>query len=159
MKPNLGITQKNLIEVDKILNNVLADGNVLYIKLRKFHWNLDGDNFMELHKLFEEQYEDVAEAIDEVAERIATLGGTAIGTTSEFSKLSQLKENPGKVPTNQEMLKELVADHETIVKSLRKALDDCDEKYGDAGTSDFLTGLMQEHEKMAWKLRKYFKGA
>ena len=159
MKPNLGITQKNLIEVDKILNNVLADGNVLYIKLRKFHWNLDGDNFMELHKLFEEQYEDVAEAIDEVAERIATLGGTAIGTTSEFSKLSQLKENPGKVPTNQEMLKELVADHETIVKSLRKALDDCDEKYGDAGTSDFLTGLMQEHEKMAWKLRKFFKGA
>ena len=159
MKPNLGITQKNLIEVNKILNNVLADGNVLYIKLRKFHWNLDGDNFMELHKLFEEQYEDVAEAIDEVAERIATLGGTAIGTTSEFSKLSQLKENPGKVPTNQEMLKELVADHETIVKSLRKALDDCDEKYGDAGTSDFLTGLMQEHEKMAWKLRKYFKGA
>ena len=159
MKPDLGITQKNLIEVNKILNNVLADGNVLYIKLRKFHWNLDGDNFMELHKLFEEQYEDVAEAIDEVAERIATLGGTAIGTTSEFSKLSQLKENPGKVPTNQEMLKELVADHETIVKSLRKALDDCDEKYGDAGTSDFLTGLMQEHEKMAWKLRKYFKGA
>ena len=159
MKPNLGITQKNLIEVNKILNSVLADGNVLYIKLRKFHWNLDGDNFMELHKLFEEQYEDVAEAIDEVAERIATLGGTAIGTTSEFSKLSQLKENPGKVPTNQEMLKELVADHETIVKSLRKALDDCDEKYGDAGTSDFLTGLMQEHEKMAWKLRKYFKGA
>ena len=159
MKPDLGITQKNLIEVNKILNNVLADGNVLYIKLRKFHWNLDGDNFMELHKLFEEQYEDVAEAIDEVAERIATLGGTAIGTTSEFSKLSQLKENPGKVPTNQEMLKELVADHETIVKSLRKALDGCDEKYGDAGTSDFLTGLMQEHEKMAWKLRKYFKGA
>ena len=159
MKPDLGITQKNLIEVNKILNNVLADGNVLYIKLRKFHWNLDGDNFMELHKLFEEQYEDVAEAIDEVAERIATLGGTAIGTTSEFSKLSQLKENPGKVPTNQEMLKELVADHETIVKSLRKALDDCNEKYGDAGTSDFLTGLMQEHEKMAWKLRKYFKGA
>ena len=103
MKPDLGITQKNLIEVNKILNNVLADGNVLYIKLRKFHWNLDGDNFMELHKLFEEQYEDVAEAIDEVAERIATLGGTAIGTTSEFSKLSQLKENPGKIPTNQEM--------------------------------------------------------
>ncbi len=157
MKPNLGITAKNLNAVNEILNKVLADGNVLYIKLRKFHWNLSGDNFMELHLLFEAQYTAVAEAIDEVAERISTLGGVAIGTTSEFSKLSQLKENPGKLPSNQEMLKELVSDHESIVKALRKNLDVGEEKHGDAGTSDFLNGLMQEHEKMAWKLRKYFK--
>ncbi len=157
MKPDLGITQKNLTAVHKILNNVLADGNILYIKLRKFHWNLSGDNFMELHLLFEEQYNHVAEAVDEVAERISTLGGTAIGTTTEFAKESQLKETPGKVPDTQGMLKELVGDHESIVKSLREKLDDCEEKYGDAGTADFLTGLMQEHEKMAWKLRKYFK--
>ncbi len=157
MKPNLGITAKNLNAVNEILNKVLADGNVLYIKLRKFHWNLSGDNFMELHLLFEAQYTAVAEAIDEVAERISTLGGVAIGTTSEFSKLSQLKENPGKLPSNQEMLKELVSDHESIVKALRKNLDVVEEKHGDAGTSDFLNGLMQEHEKMAWKLRKYFK--
>lgn len=157
MKVDIGITDKNLKSVNDLLNNVLADGNVLYIKLRKFHWNLSGDNFMELHKLFEEQYEDVAEAIDAVAERIATLSGIAIGTTSEFAKLSQLKENPGKVPSNQEMIRELVDDHEAIIKSLRKGVDDCDEKYGDMGTSDFLTGLMQDHEKMAWKLRKYFR--
>ena len=159
MKPDLGIKEQNLTEINDLLNHVLADGNVLYIKLRKFHWNLSGDNFMELHKLFEEQYDAVAEAIDEVAERISTLGGVAICTTSEFAELSLLIENPGKIPTNQEMIKELVNDHETIVKSLRKFVDDTEEKYGDKGTSDFLTGLMQAHEKMAWKLRKYFKGS
>lgn len=159
MKPDLGIKEQNLTEINDLLNHVLADGNVLYIKLRKFHWNLSGDNFMELHKLFEEQYDAVAEAIDEVAERISTLGGVAIGTTSEFAELSLLIENPGKIPNNQEMIKELVNDHETIVKSLRKFVDDTEEKYGDKGTSDFLTGLMQAHEKMAWKLRKYFKGS
>ena len=159
MKPDLGIKEQNLTEINDLLNHVLADGNVLYIKLRKFHWNLSGDNFMELHKLFEEQYDAVAEAIDEVAERISTLGGIAIGTTSEFAELSLLIENPGKIPSNQEMIKELVNDHETIVKSLRKFVDDTEEKYGDKGTSDFLTGLMQAHEKMAWKLRKYFKGS
>ena len=159
MKPNLGITPKNLNAVNDVLNKVLADGNVLYIKLRKFHWNLSGDNFMELHLLFEDQYNAVAEGVDAVAERISTLGGVAIGTTSEFAKMSQLKENPGKIPTGQEMLRELVGDHESIVKALRKNLDTVEEKYGDAGTSDFLNGLMQEHEKMAWKLRKYFKEA
>ena len=157
MKPDLGITQKNLTAVHKVLNSVLADGNILYIKLRKFHWNLSGDNFMELHLLFEDQYTAVAEAADEVAERIATLGGTAIGTTTEFAKESQLKETPGKLTDTQGMLKELVADHESIVKSLRDNLDKVEEDYKDAGTSDFLNGLMQEHEKMAWKLRKYLK--
>ena len=159
MKPDLGIKEQNLTEINDLLNHVLADGNVLYIKLRKFHWNLSGDNFMELHKLFEEQYDAVAEAIDEVAERISTLGGVAIGTTSEFAELSLLIENPGKIPTNQEMIKELVNDHETIVNAWRQFVDDTEEKYGDKGTSDFLTGLMQAHEKMAWKLRKYFKGS
>lgn len=159
MKPDLGISQESLNEINDLLNHVLADGNVLYIKLRKFHWNLSGDNFMELHKLFEEQYDAVAEAIDEVAERISTLGGIAIGTTSEFAELSLLIENPGKIPSNQEMIKELVNDHETIVKALRKFVDDTEEKFGDKGTSDFLTALMQAHEKMAWKLRKYFKGS
>lgn len=157
MKPDLGITQKNLTAVNEILNKVLANGNILYIKLRKFHWNLSGDNFMELHLLFEDQYTAVAEAVDEVAERISTLGGTAIGTTSEFAEQSELKESPGEVPNTQGMLKELVSDHETIVKSLREYLDKCEEEYNDAGTADFLTALMQQHEKMAWKLRKYFK--
>lgn len=157
MKPDLGITQKNLDGVNGLLNKVLADGNVLYVKLRKFHWNLSGDNFLELHELFEAQYVAVGEAVDLVAERISTLGGIAIGTTSEFAKMSQLKENPGKIPDNQSMLRELVGDHESIIKSLRDFIDQCEDKFKDVGTADFLTGLIQEHEKMAWKLRKYFK--
>lgn len=157
MKPDLGITQKNLDGVNNLLNKVLADGNMLYIKLRKFHWNLSGDNFLELHELFEDQYNAVGEAVDLVAERISTLGGIAIGTTSEFAKMSQLKENPGKIPDNQSMLRELVSDHESIIKSLRDFIDKCEDTYKDVGTADFLTGLIQEHEKMSWKLRKYFK--
>lgn len=158
MKPDLGISAANLKSVNELLNKVLADSNILYIKLRKFHWNLSGDNFLELHELFQEQYTAVELAVDLIAERISTLGGVAIGTAVEFADMSQLEETPGKLPANnQEMLKILVADHETIVKSLRSGLEDCEEQYNDAGTADFLNGLMQQHEKMAWKLRKFFK--
>ena len=125
--------------------------------MRKCHWNLSGDNFLELHELFEAQYDAVAEAVDLTAERISTLGGVAIGTTVEFAKHSQLKEEPGKVPDNQGMLRQLVADHESIIRSQRDFIDQCEEKFEDVGSADFLTGLIQEHEKMAWKLRKYFK--
>jgi len=158
MKPNIGITEKNLKSACELLNNCLADSHILYFKLRKFHWNVMGDNFMELHKLFESHYEQVQEAIDNIAERVSQLGGFAIGTTSEFSKNSSLKENPGKNPANNlEMIQELLTDHETIIKNLRKGVEDSDKKYSDQGTADFLTSLMEDHEKMAWTLRRYFK--
>ena len=157
MKIDIGITATNLKKVNETLNIVLADGNVLYIKLRKFPWNLSGSDFMQYHLHVEKQYEALEQAIDDIAERISTLGGIAIGTTTEFAKHSQLKEQPGKIPSNIEMLKETLEDHETIIKSLRKAIDDCEDKYQDKGTADFLTGLMQDHEKMAWQLRHYFR--
>lgn len=158
MKPNIGITDKNLKAICILLNNCLADSHILYFKLRKYHWNLKGDNFMELHKVFENQYVQVQEAIDEIAERVSQLGGIAIGTSSEFADLSSLKENPGKNPTdNMEMVKELLQDHEIIIQSLRKDVDEVGETLKDQGTADFLTGLMQDHEKMAWILRRYFK--
>lgn len=113
---------------------------------------------MELHKLFESHYDQVQEAIDNIAERVSQLGGMAIGTTSEFAKNSSLKESPGKNPANNlEMIKELLSDHETIIQGLRKGIDEAAEQYKDQGTADFLTGLIQEHEKMAWTLRRYFK--
>ena len=156
MKPNIGITEKNLLAVTGILSNVLADAMVLYSKTRKFHWNVKGESFMELHKLFEGQYKQLEEAIDEIAERINKLGMPVIGTLKEFLQLSSLKETPGKYPDKNGMLKELLADHEAVIKALRKNIDDCDEKYKDAGTTDFLTGLMQGHETIAWTLRRYF---
>lgn len=157
MKPDIGITDKNLKAVCAILNNCLADSHILYFKLRKYHWNVQGDNFMELHLLFENHYEQVQESIDNIAERISQLGGIAIGTTSEFSKNSSLKEFPGKNPANMEMIAELLSDHETVIKNLRKGIEDADEKYADQGTSDFLTDLIRAHEKMAWTLRRYLK--
>lgn len=155
MKPNIGITNQNLKKVTEILSAILADGMVLYIKTRKFHWNVAGESFMEYHKLFEEQYKKLEEAIDEIAERISKFGSMAIGTTTEFSELSQLKESPGKNPSAKDMMKELLEDHETVIKTLREKIDECDEKLKDAGTADFLTGLMEEHETIAWTLRRY----
>ena len=110
---------------------------------------------MELHKLFENQYKQLEESIDETAERIGKLGHKAIGTMSEFSKLTSLKEHPGKYPSSKECLNELLKDHETVIIALRKGIEDCSEKYKDAGTADFLTGLMEGHETIAWTLRRY----
>ncbi|MEP7277517.1 MAG: DNA starvation/stationary phase protection protein [Bacteroidota bacterium] len=138
-----------------ILSGILADAVLLYTKTRKFHWNVSGPSFMELHKLFEAQYKQLEKAIDEIAERISKLGSKTPGTMAEFVKLSSLKEAPGKIPTQKEMIKELLDDHEAVIIKLRKAVSDCDEKYKDAGTADFLTGLMEEHETIAWTLRRY----
>ena len=157
MKPNIGITDKNLAAVSSLLTAVLADSMVLYSKTRKFHWNVKGNSFMELHKLFEAQYTQLEEAIDEIAERINKLGSPVIGTLKEFIENSSLKETPGKNPDQNGMLKELLNDHETVIKALRKHIEDCDEKYKDAVTADFLTGLMAQHETIAWTLRRYFK--
>lgn len=156
MKPQIGISEKNLNIVNTQLSVVLADEMTLYIKTRKFHWNVCGESFMELHKLFQSQYAELEEIIDLVAERISKLGGKTIGTMKEFVALSRLKESPDKYPTQKEMLKELLADHELIVVELRKDILVLADKNKDAGTADFLTGLMEQHETTAWMLRKYF---
>jgi starvation-inducible DNA-binding protein len=156
MKPNIGISEKNLHGVTDTLSALLSDAVVLYTKTRKFHWNVKGESFMEYHKLFESQYKQLEEAIDEIAERINKLGAPAIGTMKEFISLSHIKETPGKYPASHEMVKELLKDHESVIIALRKAVDDCSDKYKDTGTADFLTGLMEQHETIAWTLRRYF---
>jgi starvation-inducible DNA-binding protein len=155
MKPNIGISDKNMQQVASLLSSVLADAVVLYTKTRKFHWNVNGESFMEIHKLFEDHYKQLEEAIDEVAERISKLGSSVIGTMKEFLGAASLKESVGKYPARMEMIKELLNDHETVIKAIRKGIDDCDKKYSDAGTADFLTGLMEQHETIAWTLRRY----
>jgi starvation-inducible DNA-binding protein len=157
MKTNIGISQKNLASVNTLMCSVLADAVLLYTKTRKFHWNVAGNSFMELHKLFEVQYNKLEEAIDEIAERINKLGFKTPGTMAEFLKIASLKESPGKYPAQTDMIKELLMDHEAVIIALRKGIDDCDEKFGDKGTADFLTGLMQEHETLAWTLRRYLE--
>ena len=155
MKPNIGISDKNLQSISALLASVLSDAVLIYTKTRKFHWNVKGESFMEIHKLFESQYTQLEEAIDEIAERISKLGSPVIGTMKEFLSLTRIKEAVGKYPARMDMIKELLNDHETVIKALRKAIEDCDKKYSDVGTADFLTGLMEQHETIAWTLRRY----
>ena len=152
---NIGITQKKLEQSVGLLSVILADEVTLYTKTRKFHWNVSGESFMELHKLFEDQYTALEEVIDEVAERINKLGANTIGTLKEFSELTSIKEAPGNYPTQKEMLIELLNDHETVIRELRKNVAVCDEEIKDAVTADFLTGIMSKHETIAWILRRY----
>ena len=155
MKPNIGITEKKLKTSASILSLVLATAMTLYIKTRKAHWNVSGESFMELHKLYENEYKQLEEAIDEVAERIGKLGHKTIGTMSEYLSLSLIKERPGKYSSSKDTLKELLEDHETVIVQLRKDISHCAEKCNDLGTADFLTGLMEQHETTAWILRRY----
>ena len=155
MKPNIGISEKKLKNTSSILETVLADEMMLYVKTRKAHWNVSGESFMELHKLFENHYKQLEEFVDEVAERIGKLGHKTIGTMHEFIKQSSIKEHPDQYHSTKDSIKELLHDHEAIIIKLRKDIEDCTEKNKDAGTADFLTGLMEKHETTAWILRRY----
>jgi starvation-inducible DNA-binding protein len=155
MTLNIGLSESNRDGVVKILNNVLADEYVLYTKTRNYHWNVVGPQFNDLHKFFEQQYEALNEMVDDVAERARSLGGKAYGTLTEFSQHTRLKEQPGRQPAALPMVANLQADHEAMIRTLRADLETVMEKHNDAGTNDFLTGLMEKHEKMAWMLRSY----
>ena len=152
MEPNIGIVTKKRKEVAKILNELLADEYVLYTKTLKFHWNVQGIVFHDFHALFKEQYEALFDIADDIAERARTLGEPAFGTMAEFIKHSRLKEEPGKNPDAVGMIKNLLTDHETIIRQMRKDLETC-QNLGDMGTNNFLTEIMERHEKKAWMLR------
>ncbi len=151
-KINIGLASKSLQKVIDVLGQVIADQYVLYTKTRNYHWNVTGEDFVQYHKLFEEQYSAIDEDIDEVAERIRALGGKTTATLAEFLKSATLKEHPAKYPTAKTMIANLLADHETIIRNLRKSIGTCG-NVNDVGTEDFLTQLMEKHEKTAWMLR------
>jgi starvation-inducible DNA-binding protein len=155
MELNIGLSKDTLKQVNDLLNAFLADQHVLYIKTRKYHWNVKGPSFLEYHEFFESQYKALEAAIDEVAERIRTLGGTPLATMEDFLKHTSLKEDKrnDRIET-MDMFKSLLNDHEQAIRELREDVSKCEE-LEDAGTADFLTGLMEAHEKMAWMLRKY----
>lgn len=155
MKPNIGITEKNLEGVIKILSTLLADEYVLYTKVRNYHWNVVGMQFNDLHKFFQSLYEELNEYVDDVAERIRTLGGNTVATLKEFLDLTRLKEHPGEYPDAKTMISNLLNDYETIIRNLRNDIVAVGEQYKDLGTADFLTELMEKHEKTAWMLRSF----
>lgn len=150
-----GLEDKNRKALVELLNKLLGDEFVLLIKTKNYHWNLEGMNFSQLHEFFDEQAVQVMEIIDEVAERARKVGGYAAGSMKEFLKETRLKETPGVALGEKKMLQNLLDDHEAIIRELRTGLAEADQKLGDMGTSDDLTGWMKAHEKMAWMLRSH----
>jgi len=155
-KINLGIPEQSRKTIVKGLSKVLADSYTLYIKTHKFHWNVTGPFFAQLHSTFEEQYTQLQEAVDSLAERIRALGEFAPGSAEEFESLSSIKGQKG-VPAAMEMIAELLKDHETIARVIREQLPETDKAEDDA-TNDLLTGRLREHEKTAWMLRAMLEG-
>ncbi len=151
--PEIGLSKDSLQGVITLLNDALADQHVLYIKLRNYHWNVTGPRFYMLHELFENQYDQIAGAIDETAERVRALGGRPLSTMREFLDHSQLTEHPNVYPDADSMVANLLADHEAVIRKLRSAIEVSGDAYDDQGTADHFTELIQAHEKMAWMLR------
>jgi starvation-inducible DNA-binding protein len=157
MQPNIGIKPENLTAVSHILNGILADEFLLYTKTRNAHWNVEGPDFHDKHKFFESQYEQLDEIMDEVAERIRMLGHYAPATLKDFLQLTHLTEQMREKNDSAGFIRELLADHETIIIAMRENIDRFATGFKDLGTSDFITGLMEEHEKMAWMLRSHLR--
>ncbi|MBM3618809.1 MAG: DNA starvation/stationary phase protection protein [Alphaproteobacteria bacterium] len=134
------------------LKHSLADSYTLFLKTQNYHWNVTGPNFRGLHLLFEEQYNDLFAAIDEIAERIRALGEHAPGSFKAFSKLSGIKEAADESPTPAAMVKELAKDQDTLLATLGKAIEAA-QKAGDEATADLLIGRVAAHEKNRWMLK------
>jgi starvation-inducible DNA-binding protein len=148
---NIGINEKDRKQVCKGLSKLLADSYLLYLKTQNYHWNVTGKMFQSLHNLFEVQYQDLAEAVDKVAERIRALGEFAPGSFSQFAKVTSIKEE-GSIPTAEEMIHNLVVGNEAVVTTAREIIALCDAAEDDV-TADLMIERMQVHEKNAWMLR------
>ena len=150
-KINIGISKKDRELVATHLKVLLADSYTLYLQTHNFHWNITGPSFIQLHTLFEEHYTELAVAVDDVAERIRSLGVHAPGTYKEFSELSSINEVSG-TPEAQEMVAILTANHEQLVRTCRTALSVAQEA-DDESSAALISDRMRVHEKTAWMLR------
>jgi starvation-inducible DNA-binding protein len=148
---DIGIDHESRQTISNGLSQILADSYCLMMMMHNYHWNVRGKNFRQIHLLTEEQYEEIFVAIDEIAERIRSLGFLAPGSLSEFTKLSQIDE-PNSKATENEMLSHLLKGHEHIAKHSRNIIAKADEA-NDEATADLLTNRVEVHEKSAWMLR------
>jgi starvation-inducible DNA-binding protein len=155
MEAKIGISPENLAAVAHSLSKILADEYVLYTKTRKAHWNIEGQDFYNKHKFFEEQYIQLGDIVDDVAERIRKLGHYAPASLKQFLELTHLTEDDRGKNDAQSYIRTLLADHESIAIHLRENIDNYAGPLKDLGTSDYITGLMQTHETMAWMLRAH----
>lgn len=153
MSINIDLPKKTISTVSHALNTLLADEYVLFTKTYNYHWNVTGSHFHDLHKMLEGQYRTLLEVVDDVAERVRSLDAPAYGTLTQFLKETRLKEKSGNLPAALDMLKNLLADHESIIRSIREDMVNTISGHKDIGTENFLSGLIEKHEKMAWMLR------
>ena len=151
MEIDIGISEQDRQAIAEGLASLLADSYTLYLKTHNYHWNVTGPQFNTLHQMFEEQYTELAIAVDDIAERIRTLGEWAPGSYSAFAELTSIDEEQG-VPSAEEMVKSLVKGQEAVVRTARSVIKAA-EAANDEPTADLLTQRMQIHEKNAWMLR------
>lgn len=156
MKPDIGISDENRKAVSAMLAALLADEVALYVATRGAHWNVVGPNFGALHGFFESQYEALDDILDDVAERIRALGFTAPASVGAYASAKSIDDSAGYAHSAAAMIEKLLSAHELIVRELRTDADKASQ-YGDEGTADFLVGLMENHEKMAWMLRSHLQ--
>ena len=157
MDARIGISIENRRAVSELLAKLLADEFVLYTKTRNAHWNVEGEDFLSKHNFFEGQYRRLDDLIDRVAERIRKIGHYAPATLKNFLSLTHLSEYRERKNDSLDFIKDLLGDHEAVIEFIRGIITPVANRYLDAGTSDFLTGLMEEHEEMAWFLRAHIK--
>jgi starvation-inducible DNA-binding protein len=148
---NIGLTAEQRQNIADGLSRLLADSYTLYLKTHNYHWNVTGPQFSSLHTMFEQQYTELALAVDGIAERIRSLGVRAPGSYKEFAALARVEEARGGESAD-EMVRQLVIGQETVVRTAREAFPAADEA-NDEPTADLLTQRMQSHEKNAWMLR------
>lgn len=148
--PKLGISAADLDSINTGLAQALAETFTLFVKTQGYHWNVTGPTFHSLHEMFEEQYIDLREAADDLAERMRALGAAAPGSFTEFLKLATIKDSAPTAEANQ-MVKNLAADHESLARIIRPLVEVAEEA-GDAATADLLTARLAAHEKHAWML-------
>lgn len=151
IQPNIGLDSDSRQSVVDMLNRTLADETMLMIKTRHAHWNVSGPDFFELLTFFDLQLKQLNEILDDLAERVRMLGGLTIGGLKDISDHTRLVERPSVIPD----ILHLLADHETVIRIVRKDTQKCSEEYEDEGTSTMLVSIMRKHEKMAWMLRSY----
>lgn len=154
---NIGISVTNRQKITTELSTLLADEYVLFTKTKNAHWNVEGVDFYEKHKLFDEQAGQLAISIDDVAERIRTLGFPVPASLKTLLELTRLTESERITNSSKDFISALLNDHETIIGYLRATVNQFGNDYEDMGTSDFITGLLQEHEKTAWILRAHLQ--
>jgi starvation-inducible DNA-binding protein len=150
-KLNIGISDGDRKSIVDGLSRLLADTYTLYLKTHNFHWNVTGPQFRTLHLMFEEQYNEIWQATDVIAERIRSLGHYAPATYRDYAKLTSIKEPDG-IPPATDMIRQLVEGHETVTRTAREIFPTV-EKASDEASADLLTQRMQVHEKTAWMLR------